>query len=96
MSLLPDHLVLCKDEIPENMDPEDFQKQLWGMFNYTFNQTLSLPDIERIRWHLFPEIRMPGAQGDLLVDLADEGANPERSPSQIQLSQHAGNSGVCL
>ena len=81
LSLLPDHMVLCKDEIPENMDPEDFQKQLWGMFNYTFNQMLSLPDIDRIRWHLFPEIRMPGAQGDLLVDLADEGANPERSPS---------------
>jgi hypothetical protein len=81
LSLLPDHMVLCKDGIPENMDPEDFQKQLWGMFNYTFNQMLSLPDIDRIRWHLFPEIRMPGAQGDLLVDLADEGANPERSPS---------------
>src|SRR5690606_32733795 len=28
MSVLPDHLVLCKDEIPENRDPEEFQQQL--------------------------------------------------------------------
>ena len=38
MSVLPDHLVLCKDEMPEYMDPEAFQKQLWDMFNYSFNQ----------------------------------------------------------
>ncbi len=72
MSLLPDHMVLCKDEIPENIEPEAFQEQLWAMFNFTFKQKLSLPDIERIRWHLFPELRLEGGQGDLLVDLDDE------------------------
>ena len=77
MSLLPDHMVLCKDEIPENMDPEDFQKQLWDMFNYTFNQKLSLPDIERIRWHLFPELRIASTQGDFFIEVDDEGASPE-------------------
>ncbi len=70
--LLPDHMVLCKDEIPENIDPEAFQQQLWGMFNFTFSQKLSLPDIERIRWHLFPELRIEGAQGDFLIDLEEE------------------------
>lgn len=68
MSILPDHLVLCKDEMPENIDPEDFQKQLWDMFNYNFNQKLSLPEIERIRWHLFPELRLSDVQGDLLIE----------------------------
>jgi hypothetical protein len=76
MSVLPDHLVLCKDEIPENMDPEDFQKQLWDMFNYAFNQKLSLPDIERIRWHLFPELRIAGTQDDFFIEVDDEGAGP--------------------
>ena len=57
-SVLPDHLVLCKDEIPENLDPEAFQEQLWRMFNYSFHSKLTLPDIERIRWHLFPELRI--------------------------------------
>jgi hypothetical protein len=77
MSVLPDHLVLCKDEIPEDMDPVDFQKQLWDMFNYSFNQMLSLPEIDRIRWHLFPELRMPDSQGDLFIDNDDEGANTD-------------------
>jgi len=81
MSLLPDHMVLCRDEIPENMDPEDFQRQLWNMFNYSFDQKLSLPDIERIRWHLFPELRIATSQGDLLIDLDDDVASPERRPS---------------
>jgi len=78
-AVLPDHLVLCKDEIPENIDPEAFQQQLWNMFNYRFDQKLSLPDIERIRWHLFPEIRVEGSQGDLLIEVDEEGADPENS-----------------
>ena len=79
VAVLPDHLVLCKDEIPENIDPEAFQQQLWNMFNYRFDQKLSLPDIERIRWHLFPEIRVEGSQGDLLIEVDEEGADPENS-----------------
>jgi hypothetical protein len=72
LHILPDHMVLCKDEMAESIDPEDFQQQLWSMFNFTFSQKLSLPDIERIRWHLFPELRIEGAQGDFLIDLEDE------------------------
>ena len=78
-SILPDHLVLCKDEIPENIDPEDFQKKLWDMFNYNFKQKLSLPEIERIRWHLFPELRLSDAQGDLLIERDEDGNEPASS-----------------
>jgi hypothetical protein len=81
VSVLPDHLVLCKDEIPEKMDPEAFQEQLWAMFNYNFAQKLSLPDIERIRWHLFPELRIAATQGDLLVDLEDDDSAEDRAPT---------------
>ena len=56
--VLPDHLILCKDEMTEGADPESFQQRLWGMFNYSFGQPLSLPQIDRIRWHLFPEVRI--------------------------------------
>lgn len=79
MSVLPDHLVLCKDEMPENIDPEEFQRRLWGMFNYAFDHKLSLPEIERIRWHLFPELRIAYAQEDLFVQTDEEseqGASP--------------------
>lgn len=57
-SLLPDHLMLYKDEITESADAEAFQERLWGMFNYQFGGILPLPQIDRIRWHLFPEIRI--------------------------------------
>ena len=62
--ILPDHLVIYKDEMTENADPEVFQEQLWGMFNYQFGTTLTLPQIDRIRWHLFPEVRI-GDKGQI-------------------------------
>lgn len=57
-SLLPDHLTIYKDEMTENVDAELFQQRLWQMFNIHFSFKLSLPQIDRIRWHLFPEIRI--------------------------------------
>lgn len=72
MQVLPDHLVLCKDEMAESIDGEVFQEHLWGMFNYTFSQKLSLPEIERIRWHLFPELRIEGSQGNLFIEIEDD------------------------
>lgn len=72
MNLLPDHLVLCKDEMTESANAEEFQEHLWGMFNYTFSHKLSLPEIERIRWHLFPELRIEGSQGDLFIDAEED------------------------
>jgi hypothetical protein len=81
MSILPDHMVLCRDEIPENMDPEAFQEQLWAMFNSTFKQQLSLPDIERIRWHMFPELRIETPQGELAIEFEEEDSGPAKASS---------------
>ena len=64
MMALPDHMVLCKDEMQASVNPATFQRQLWAMFNVSFESQLSEPDIERIRWHLFPEIRVQ-VQGEL-------------------------------
>jgi len=60
--VLPAHQVICRDEMAESVDPEDFQARLWGMFNVQFAQDapLTLPQIDRIRWHLFPEVRISG------------------------------------
>lgn len=66
--ILPDHLVLYKDDLVDGMDAEQFQEKLWGMFNYTFGNKLTLPQIDRIRWHLFPEIRIDDSQTDLFSD----------------------------
>lgn len=54
--------VICQDEMTESTDAEAFQARLWGMFTVTFKTILSLPQIDRIRWHLFPQIRLGGEQ----------------------------------
>ena len=66
--VLPLHQVICKDEMLESSDPEIFQKRLWDMFNYYFNTPLTLPQIDRIRWHIFPEIRINAVQADLFAN----------------------------
>ena len=66
---MPAHLVMCKDEMTESVDAESFQTQLWGMFNARFPCKLTLPQVDRIRGHLFPEIRV--LQAGLLQDGAE-------------------------
>src|SRR5207249_5003890 len=62
--VLPSHLVICQDEMTESAEVEAFQKRLWQMFPIKFKMQLSLPQIDRIRWHMFPEIRI-AAQSDM-------------------------------
>ncbi|MDY0136082.1 MAG: 3'-5' exonuclease [Thiomicrospira sp.] len=70
--VLPAHLMLYKNEMTENSDAEAFQEKLWGMFKFRFGTKLTLPQIDRIRWHLFPEIRITHQQQDLFNDDATE------------------------
>lgn len=51
--------VVCGDEMTEGVEAEAFQSRLWEMFPYRRYQTLSLPQIDRVRWILFPEVRIP-------------------------------------
>jgi hypothetical protein len=52
------HRVVCADEMTESTDPEAFQSRLWGMFPTLMRGVLSLPQIDRVRWVLFPEVRV--------------------------------------
>lgn len=76
--LLPDHLMIYRDEMTEGTDAESFQERLWNMFPYTFQAKLSVPEIDRIRWHLFPELRIDVPRQEGLFapdDETEEGAN---------------------
>jgi hypothetical protein len=66
------HHVICKDEMAPSVDAMSFQEQLWGMFPFNAQGMLTLPQIERVRWHLFPEIRLPYKQASLFDDLEDQ------------------------
>jgi len=84
-SVLPAHLVICQDEMLEKVEPEEFQERLWAMFNYQFPQKLSLPQIDRIRAHLFPEIRIGNVAGDLFAEPADGEQKPVDVPDIIKV-----------
>jgi hypothetical protein len=52
------HRVICSDEMTATVEAEDFQSRLWAMFPTLMRGTLSLPQIDRVRWILFPEVRV--------------------------------------
>ncbi|BCL75799.1 DNA helicase [Jeongeupia sp. HS-3] len=72
--VMPGHLVICQDEMTESAEAEAFQERLWHMFLHPFPCTLTLPQIDRIRWHLFPDVRIVTRQGSLFDP--PEGAAP--------------------
>lgn len=64
--VLPEHMVICKDEATATQDPEEFQTMLWNMFIYKFEHKLTLPQINKIKGYIFPEIRCNYVQNDFL------------------------------
>ncbi len=69
------HLAICADEMTEAVDAEAFQQRLWNMFPHAFgNKALSLPQLDRVRWILFPEVRVP-VQARLFGGEGEEGDN---------------------
>jgi len=52
------HLVICSDEMTETADAEAFQKRLWDMFPHAFGGVMSLPQLDRARWIMFPQVRV--------------------------------------
>ncbi|WP_447553714.1 3'-5' exonuclease [Vreelandella sp. EE22] len=73
--VLPGHRVICKDEMAPTTDPEAFQQRLWSMFGYQFGEKLTLPQLDRIRWQLFPEVRIDAPTGDLFGDDEEQATN---------------------
>ena len=53
------HYVICSDEMLPSADPEAFQQRLWDMFPRSFGGVMSLPQLDRVRWTMFPEVRVP-------------------------------------
>jgi hypothetical protein len=78
--------VICADEMTDSVDPEDFQQRLWGFFRHRFNGALTVPQLDRVRWILFPEVRVRPAQGALFAgSAAHEPELPEQSALDVEL-----------
>ncbi|MCW5261286.1 DNA helicase II [Verminephrobacter eiseniae] len=75
-SAIESNRVVCADEMLEDAEPEAFQSRLWDMFPQMMRGALSLPQIDRVRWNLFPEVRVPD-QGVLFDDADDKATIPD-------------------
>ena len=85
-AVMPPHLVICRDEIYETVEAEAFQERLWAMFPQVFPVALTLPQIDRVRWHLFPELRVDPAAGQFgLFPAADTPAKAIEIPELIKV-----------
>jgi hypothetical protein len=85
-AVIPAHLTLCREEIYETVDPEAFQEQLWAMFPQVFPTAMTLPQIDRIRWHLFPEIRIAPGEGQFgLFDETGTITRPLEIPDLVKV-----------
>ena len=77
---IPSERVICQDEMSPSVEAEAFQKKLWDMFTYSFGGVLSLARIDRVRWHLFPEIRI---QQGHLFEASSDSADPNQSIAKV-------------
>lgn len=84
--LIPEHLAICKDEMYDAVDAEEFQQRLWAMFPQVFPVALTLPQIDRVRWHLFPELRVEPGNGQFgLFDTAIAGTRVMEIPDLVKV-----------
>jgi hypothetical protein len=67
--------VICSDEMTESVDAEEFQQRLWTMFPHAFRHTMSLPQLDRVRWIMFPDVRVQ-TQASLFDDSASDADMP--------------------
>ncbi|MEO5732094.1 MAG: 3'-5' exonuclease [Rubrivivax sp.] len=82
-SLFPISRTLLRDDLDDGVDAAAFQQRLWGMFSVSYPHTLTLPQRDRIRWHLFPELRLDAQtafdfDGDGDGSVADHAGDPPR------------------
>ncbi|MFP2507080.1 3'-5' exonuclease [Buttiauxella gaviniae] len=66
-NVLPPHMIICSDEIN---DPALLATKLWNNLPYSLKDSLSTEQVDRVRWHIYPEVRLNHSQMDLLEDSA--------------------------
>ena len=70
------HRVLCQDEMLEAVGAEELQSRLWEMFPYMMRGVMSLPQLDRVRWIMFPQVRVQ-TQSALFDDTNPEAELPD-------------------
>lgn len=83
-NLIASGSAICKDEMSESANPDAFQKALADMYLMPFRCQLTLPQIDRVRWNLFPELRVP-EQGSIFSIQSEPTDDLPRIPDIIRV-----------
>jgi hypothetical protein len=70
------HRVICQDEMLESVGAEDLQSRLWDMFPHMMRGVMSLPQLDRVRWIMFPQVRVQ-TSGNLFDDSNEQADLPD-------------------
>ncbi len=81
-AVFEEHLIICKDEMLPSTDATEFQQRLWDLSAYNFNKTLTNKQIDRIRWHIFPDLRITQLS---LFDIETEESPQLQIPDILQI-----------
>ncbi len=84
--VMPAGRVLCRDEMAESIDDDAFRTMLWRMVSPRLGAPLSLPQIDRIRGLVFPEVVVRDDRQRSLLD-EDDGNTDERLLHVMDLQQ---------
>jgi hypothetical protein len=89
--VIPGNRVICKDEMTEGEEAESFQSRLWSMLPYRFRCELSLPQLNRIRAHLYPYVRVSTGnnQFGLFAPEAADGSSAQQADADTSGTQRA-------
>jgi hypothetical protein len=77
--------VICQDEMTEKVSAKDFKIRLGGMFNVTFPFAISDEALNRVRWHLFPEIRINQDSLDVLFGADSRDEDDQETPDIVKV-----------
>lgn len=77
--LFPDHRTIYRDQMTEGIDSDVFRETLEKFFDVGFSRPLTSRMMDRVRWHIFPEIRIANSPDLFDVDVSVEPKSLDRS-----------------
>jgi hypothetical protein len=80
--VFPAARTLLRDDLDPALDAAALQRRLWGMFTVHYPHTLTLPQRDRVRWHLFPDVRL---STQLPLALGEDGGAAPVLPDLLQV-----------
>jgi hypothetical protein len=83
-AVFEEHLVICKDEMLPSTDAGEFRQRIWDLSAYNFGNTLTSNQIDRIRWHIFPDLRITAKQLSLF-DIETTTEEPQQIPDILKI-----------